>query len=293
MNTVASDSELHYEQVIYTLSPNHSSFLKDGDPDKKGLTGESFFVVLDEEGSEWLLKEPAGGDIYEDDNGRLSRVWQDGIREVYASRITRYIGYPTAIAKLVVATIEEVNVSDRPFVAYEYLSDVKDVKRNMPEEFFAGVAGIENIYDIDFRPVLNWLLGSHTDNGRQGVVSGMDHKKYYAIDMTVTSEAFRGYSHSRNHSPDRTDSYMSFMDAVNCGERVHVSLGMCMSKFINEDNHQKIEAYFNNIAKLRDPVLVLSMLTPEDEIRFDISNAVAERASAAIDLYEKRVFHTS
>lgn len=133
---MVNDSELSYEQMICALSPNHSTFLKDGDPEKRGLTGESFFVVEDKEGIEWLLKEPAGGDIYEDDTTKLSRVWRDGIKEVYASNIARYIGYPTATTKLVIAAIENINVRSRPFVAYEYLPDVKDVKRNMPEEFF-------------------------------------------------------------------------------------------------------------------------------------------------------------
>ncbi|OGL23628.1 hypothetical protein A2791_02190 [Candidatus Saccharibacteria bacterium RIFCSPHIGHO2_01_FULL_46_30] len=291
MNIVASNSELLYEQMICTLSPNHSSFLKDGDPDKKSLTGESFFVVLDEEGSEWLLKEPAGGDIFEDDIGRLSRVWQDGIREVYASNIARYIGYPTATAKLIVATIRELKINDRPFVAFEYLPNVKDVKRNMPEEFFAEVEGVENTYDIDFRPVLNWLLGSHTDNGRQGVVSGTDHKKYYAIDMTITSEAFRGYSHSGISSPDQTDLYNSIVNASNCDEHIHVKLGMCMSRFINESNQQMVGVYFEYISKLRDAELVLSLLIPCDEIRNEISNAIVEKTKAIIDLYERQAFH--
>lgn len=292
MDIVENDIEHKFERMICTLSPNHSSFYKEGNQDKKSLTGTIFFVVIDDNGSEWLLKDPSGGDAFEDNDARENRVWQSGISEVYAAIIARYIGYPTALAKLVITNIEGEGDADRPFLAYSYLTNAMDINRIAPE-FFASVENVANLSDIHFRPILNWLLGSHTDNGRQGVISGIEFKKYYAIDMIVSANTYKpSHSQSVEHMhAGKSDLFKSVISSANCDKDVHKNLGICMSKFIDVRSQKHVQIYFDRISELRNPEFVVSLLEPKSESSERIAYAISERADAIIFLYEQRQFH--
>lgn len=274
-----------YISASYTLSPNHKYFLKDGSSVGRST---SFFVVFDDQGLEWLLKEPAGSNIHESETARRNRVWREGVREVYAANLANYLGYPAASAKLVLATIDGVDVVERPFVALSYLGRVTDVKRNIPEEFFPSVSNVKNQHDITFRPVLNWLLGSHTDYGRQGVVDA--DEKYYAIDMTVSTAIYK--PHSSHYGIENTN-YASIIKSASCDENIYLNLGVCMGRFIDKSNAELFHNYFSKISELAKSHKVAEMLRPDDKMKQDLVAAIAERAKAITYLYENDGFTDS
>ncbi len=293
--TVDLGERLGYKPTEFQLSTSHQSFYKENDPDSHSLTGRYFWVVKDEAGQDWLLKY-GGFTSRMDGKDPLLDVYakQGSDQEALAYQMAQWLGYPVPETKLVTPKGDDLSGAEgKTCIAYKYVADALDVSVYDGNGVIeTPVRKITNQFDVEFRPVFNWLIGSLGDGFHQGIV---DQKsgRYFAQDLNFNS----GIPYEMGTGiPARR--FATFEAAMRAGleGKVMGTIDYPLKPFVSDANREAAKVYFDKLRALDQPTVesVLQPATPlYKQQKTTLVDAVVERAQALVRLYDEGAFEIS